>query len=168
MKRLLLLRHAEARGFDSGPDRERSLTDDGANDAAALGLLIKKQNYTPDYIFCSPAKRTQQTLEQLFLEGVKTQKPEPLYNSPCGDLLNFIQETNDDVQTLMVIAHNPGIYQLAAMLAAEGDNDSLTRLMSGGYRPATLSVLNLGADKWSAIQPGDNELIDLIEPQRLS
>lgn len=142
-------------------DRERPLTDHGLSQAAALGDDMRRREFVPDFIFCSPSKRTQQTLDKLLFEGTPCEHPDRMYNAPAGDLLNFIQNTNDDIQNLMVIAHNPGIHQLAHMLSKEEISDAYSRLLQG-YPPASLSVLECTNESWADIQPAHNKLAELL------
>ena len=160
MKKLFLLRHAEA-SMNAPSDRERPLTDFGKSQASALGEDMKRKNFVPELIYCSPARRTSETYEGLNFENIAAEQPERLYNAPACDLLNFIQNTNSNIASVMVIAHNPGIYQLAHVLAAEDVSDAYNKVLMG-YPPASLSVLECDIDDWASIQPGQNTLIDLI------
>ena len=110
--KLFLLRHAEAQS-DAQDDIERVLTQKGCEDAETLGRLMKEKSYTPRYIICSSAQRTQQTLKYLSLghELCDTEKPEisqSLYNAAPGDILIIIQAQNTN-SPLLIIAPNPRI-----------------------------------------------------------
>src|SRR3712207_9368577 len=60
-RRLLLIRHARAAG---GPiDRERPLTAEGVQQAAALGAWLERAGLVPDRVLVSPARRAVQTWE---------------------------------------------------------------------------------------------------------
>lgn len=161
MKRLFLLRHAEA-SMNAPTDRERPLTENGLAQATTLGAEMKRQGFVPDFIYCSPARRTRQTFEKLSFENVPSEQPDRLYNAPAGDILSFIQNTSDDIANLLVVAHNPGIHQIAAMLA-EDDNSAESSKLRMGYSPATLTVLSCACEKWSDIKMGANPIIEIIE-----
>lgn len=161
MKRLFLLRHAQA-SMNAPTDRERPLTEHGVTQAEELGETMTRLGYLPNYVYCSPAKRTRQTFEKLGLSIKTPEFPERLYNAPGGDILSFIQSTNDDVQNLLVVAHNPGIHQMAAMLAAD-DHEEYFRKVHMAYAPGTLTVLEYKGARWSDIQRGENTILDLIE-----
>ncbi|MFT9142880.1 SixA phosphatase family protein, partial [Acetobacter orientalis] len=69
-RKLLLLRHAEAApapmgDFSSAADHARPLTAAGLAAAQRCGLWLRQQGLSPDYVVCSPAVRTRQTLEGL-------------------------------------------------------------------------------------------------------
>lgn len=160
MKRLFLLRHAEA-SMNAPSDRERPLTDHGLRQAEALGNTLRERDLLPDFVYCSPALRTRQTFERLNLPSPASEQPERLYNAPTGDLLSFIQSTKDDVESVMVVAHNPGMHQLVVTLADMADNKAMDRL-TFGYPPATLTILECPCRQWSEIQPGMNKALDII------
>mgnify|MGYP003655208627 CR=1 FL=1 len=64
-KRLFLLRHAIAVNELSDGDANRPLAPKGAEDAVALGQHMLKNDYKPDFVLCSPARRTRETLKGL-------------------------------------------------------------------------------------------------------
>ncbi len=165
MKQLFMLRHAQALPPESGEDRERKLSPNGLEDSKALGQDMAKKGYRPDFILCSPSVRTKQTLEGVMgaMEEAPMDYPDILYNASAGDLLHLVQQADDSAQALLLVAHNPGIYELAARLTGSGSNTLMARL-SGGYKPGTLSVLSCPCEKWTDIAPGENELTDLLEP----
>ena len=163
MKHLYLLRHAVTKSSHGLTDRERALTDEGRADAKALGRVMAERGYAPDFIFCSPALRTRQTLEHVLeaVPAVKTENPEALYNASRGDLFHFIQSTPKNAGRVLVVAHNPGIHELAAMLGREGSPMPLDHLMTG-YRPGTLSVFDCPCESWAELQPGVNDSTALL------
>lgn len=165
MKRLYLLRHAKAMNSEGGGDIERKLAPKGTQDALALGALMKSKDYQPTSIYCSPALRTKETLEAV-IEGIgetKTQFEDKIYNSSRGNLFHLIQSADNACDALMIVAHNPGIHELAAMLAAEDDNGLINRLMSE-FSPGTLCVFDCPKAAWSDIQPAENMIVDFLSP----
>jgi phosphohistidine phosphatase len=164
MKRIFLLRHAQAESSHTGSDKDRALTPQGQADATALGHAMKRKNLVPNLILCSAAKRTQQTCEFLKQSAEFTPKnlimPE-LYDARRGDLFAAIQGTGDEIETLMLIGHNPAIYELAVMLASGGP-EPLIGDLSEGYAPATLSVFEVPASPWAEIDPKDCKITNLL------
>lgn len=167
MKTLLLLRHAQALPSSASvADFDRNLSPKGIDDAKKLGEVIKGQSITINLIKCSSAKRTQQTTEE-FCNGIEqnihTENSKSIYNATVGDLFKMIQDTDDKVDTLMIVGHNPTIYELVSKLAATGSNavfDSLAH----GYSPATLTVIETAADSWSEIDPDQCEAKAVYDP----
>ncbi|MCF6275831.1 MAG: histidine phosphatase family protein [Robiginitomaculum sp.] len=164
-KRLFLLRHAIAVNEISDGDISRALAPKGKEDARALGQYMLDNSYVPDLVLCSPARRTRETLEGLqnHLEINNINKPDILYSGSTGDYLHEIQQCEDSHQNILIIAHNPSIYELLILLAAQGD-DSMMQRLSEGYAPATLSIINCICEKWADIQPAENELYALVNP----
>ena len=86
-----------------------------------------------------------------------------LYSGGPGAYLYEIQQISDDHNNILMVAHNPSIYELVILLAAQG-HESVMQRLSGGYQPATLSVIECKCEKWADIQPAENELVSLIDP----
>ncbi len=165
MKRLFLLRHAQTLPASGLSDIDRKLTPNGQADARALGSAMKAKGYQPDFIYCSPARRTKETLSLLLesLEERTVESPNSIYHGTRGDLFHLIQNASKDVQNLLLVGHNPVIHELAATLAKE-DSPALMNRLAGGYAPGTLGVLDCSCASWSEIQAGANPLTDFMEP----
>jgi phosphohistidine phosphatase len=119
MKRLILLRHAKAeRSAPSGRDFDRPLSSRGLSDAARAGRALASAGLIPDVVLVSAAVRTVQTWERAAaaLPDAKVQIRQDLYNAPSERLL-AVAQAEHDAQTVMIIAHNPGIGALAYELA---------------------------------------------------
>ncbi len=163
-KRLFLLRHAIAMS-DTPEDINRTLAPKGKEDATALGSWMKRKNLLPDFVLCSSATRTRQTLEGLQnnLDTPKVDLRESLYHGSAGDYLSQLQDVSDNYKNVMIIAHNPSIYGFVRLLSTEKDNAFAQRLCEG-YSPATLSVIECTSDTWKDIQPGENMLSLMTDP----
>lgn len=164
MKQLYLLRHAQAMPAENMDDKARKLSPRGQQDAEALGKTMQKKNYVPDLVLCSAATRTQETYEAVknTLGDSRVELEDTLYNATAGDMLHHIQQA-ENAQRILLVAHAPGIFELAVRLFDEG-TPSLVNQMTAGYNPGALTVLNCPCEKWSEIQPGENELIDFLDP----
>lgn len=160
MKKLFILRHAEAPGSYDLSDKERPLSERGIKQAKSVATHIKNV----DHVLCSSALRTKMTFQAMEQSGLQVGKVDYLdtiYNAPAGDLLHEIQKAESE--SLLVIAHNPGIHALAATLSGKGEQIKLEQL-NLAYHPATLTILECPIDNWSEIQPQQNKLIDLVIP----
>lgn len=166
MKTLLLLRHAQALPAESGGDIERKLSPKGLSDALTLGQSLSLKNIQPDQIYCSTATRTRQTCEKV-LEGldasVHTEFTKIIYTASVGDLFHLIQNTSNDISTLMIVGHNPTIYELAVKLSSQGAETVMNHL-SLGYPPASLSVIESAVQSWSDIDPAGCVIKELLDP----
>ncbi len=168
MKRLFLLRHGEAGTADNKHDKSRKLTPKGTADAMALGRYMADRGFTPDFVLCSSATRTQQTAAQVlrtFDHSITMSCEDALYNAPRGKLLSRIQDIDNIYHAVLVVAHNPGIFELCITLAEQGADSVTRRLLSSGFMPGTLCVLECPCGEWGTIQPSENVLLDLATPQ---
>ena len=115
-RRITLIRHAKAEDDGVTQDHQRRLNPRGVADAAALGAWLKETGGLPELFVCSTATRTRETLA-----GFATNTPAILtdkaYLASAGELLALLQQTDDAVKHVALVAHNPGLHQLAATLA---------------------------------------------------
>jgi phosphohistidine phosphatase len=163
MRRLFLLRHAKAVPATSEADIDRKLAGEGLNDAAALGAYFIQKQYKPDFILCSPSRRTRQTLGGLQLDdSIPLQEPAVIYTGAKPDLLSLIHYAPDGAQSVLMVGHNPSIHELALMLADE--ESALYGRLLQGFKPGAMVVLDCAIEKWSDLVEGKNALADLTEP----
>jgi len=121
MKKLTLLRHAKSSWAEADQqDFDRPLNKRGLHDAPMMSQRLLKRNCTPDFILCSSANRTQQTarffLESHALQSQAISFDDALYLASAGTLLEHVEKASDDVEHLMIIAHNPGLETLGKQL----------------------------------------------------
>jgi phosphohistidine phosphatase len=118
MRTLLLMRHAKA-SWDSAAvaDHDRGLDARGREDAARMGALLVTEGQVPDEIFCSTAVRARETVALLstaFGGGVETSYFPELYLATPLTCLAVAATASADSAKVLVVAHNPGLAQLAA------------------------------------------------------
>ncbi|MBA62187.1 MAG: phosphohistidine phosphatase [Planctomycetaceae bacterium] len=116
MKRLLILRHAKSSWKDSGlSDYDRPLNKRGRRSAPLMGNWIAHHSLQPDVIICSTAIRAQETFHLICNsadwdgESIHT---EDLYLAPPQTYLDYLAQLPEQVESAMVIGHNPGIEAL--------------------------------------------------------
>jgi phosphohistidine phosphatase len=167
MKRLILLRHAKAeRSAPSGRDFDRPLSRHGLNEAARTGRMLAAAGLIPDVVLVSASVRTVQTWEQASaaLPDAKVQIRQDLYNAP-SERLQAVAEVEHDAQTVMVIAHNPGIGALAYDLAATATlaEAGLIQDLAQGFPTAAAAAFELGdgrIDCLGVFMPPHDEALD--------
>ena len=119
MSRLYLLRHAKSSWDDPGlVDHDRPLAPRGRQAAEAIGAYLREHDIGPELVLCSSAARTRETLERVGLTG---QIEDALYGAGASALLARLHEVPDEVASVMLIGHNPGMRQLAVDLAGLDD-----------------------------------------------
>lgn len=166
VKRLYLLRHAKSSWDEPGlADRDRPLAPRGERASKSMAKYLRDEGIVPELVLCSPSKRTRETLERLGLgDGTEVRIEDELYAASAGELLGALHEVPDEVESVMVIGHNPGIERLALELAVGGDE--LDR-MREKFPTAALATLELDGS-WSELAPGGAELVSFVKPKELS
>lgn len=169
MKRLILLRHAKSARPAGIADHDRPLARRGFEDSRAMGFYLKQETLLPDLVLVSTANRTRQTWD-IVIQGlgeVPRALFEPrLYDASAARLATVIAETPDEVGTLLLIGHNPGIADLALRLAGHGDRYALGR-MRAKYPTCALAVLDLQSEDWRALSAGSARLDRFVTPKGL-
>lgn len=118
MRQLVLLRHAKAAvDSETGEDFDRPLAARGCSDAPVVGKAVADAGADPQIVLVSAAKRTRETwaLVAPFFPKAQVRFVEQLYNAPADLILREAEEAG--AERVMVIAHNPGLHELASRLA---------------------------------------------------
>lgn len=163
MPRLLLMRHAKSSWADSGmADHDRPLNERGIAAATAMGQHLAERGIVPDRLLVSTARRTRDTIAGVLGEVAGWPEPlfdERLYAASATRLMAIVRETAADVDTLMLVAHNPGMQ----MLASEwGGPDAWDRV--GKFPTGALAMIDLDGD-WPNARSG--RLSAFVKPRDL-
>jgi len=159
------MRHAKSSWGNPGlADHDRPLNERGLQSAKVLGSWLRENEYLPDEALVSSARRTQETFNTLGLEVESTVKRE-LFHSSSDELLEAI--SNASGETLLVVAHNPGIgdlaLRLARMLREHPDHHRF-----GDYPTGATFVVEYEASSWAEIDFSDGKIVDFIIPRELT
>jgi phosphohistidine phosphatase len=170
MRRLLmLLRHAKAeRAKPNGRDHERVLEERGRADARKIGFYLARHGFVPDRALVSTAARTRETwalASEAFKKPPAADFDERIYEAEPQAILKAIQETGSDVRTLLVIGHNPGLQELAALLIAAGDVEARQRLKEH-FPTSALAAVGFNGD-WSRLHQHAGRLEHFVTPHSL-
>lgn len=157
-KRLVLIRHAKAVEEDVGGDHARGLGARGKEEAAGLASWLTAQGITPDLVLCSTAARTRETLAALGSQ-LPTVLSDKLYLASPAELLGQIRQVDDQVNTLMVIAHNPGLQALAIQLVTEDTGTHGAGMLLLKFPTSGCVVMNLLAPRWDTLKGACTTLI---------
>jgi phosphohistidine phosphatase len=171
MRRLQLLRHAKAeRTPPGGRDHDRVLTERGRSDATKLGVFLARHGFVPDRTIISTSARTRETwalLANAFARLPAVEFDERLYDATPQAILQTIKAAGRETASLLVIGHNPGLQELAAMLVATGDIDARERL-GEDFPTAALAAISFAANDWSAVHPHGGRLEHFVTPEWLA
>ena len=132
-KTLIILRHAKSDWPKGVADHERPLGARGNREAPLAGKWLVEQGIYPDMILCSDAVRTRQTCTWVCSElGEKAPTPyldSRLYDADAASALAVINETEEQVRTLMVVGHLPWVQDLGMRLASvDSDEESVVTM----------------------------------------
>jgi phosphohistidine phosphatase len=171
MRRLLLLRHAKAeRSQPGGRDHDRVLAKRGRADAKKLGAYLARHAFVPDRAVVSTAARTRETWELLaaaFDKAPPASFDDRIYNASPQIILQAIKDTGSKTNTLLVIGHNPGLQELAAMLIASGDIDARERL-GEEFPTSALAAISFATEDWSGVHSRGGRLEHFVTPKWLA
>jgi phosphohistidine phosphatase len=166
VKRLFLLRHAKSSWDDPGlDDHDRPLAPRGRRASALIAEHLRRERIAPDLVLCSSARRTRETLERVMpaLDPSKARFERALYGASSEKLLQRLREVPDEVQSVMLVGHQPAIQELALHLAGEGSELESVR---GKFPTAALATLTF-AGQWSELARQSGELAAYVKPKQL-
>lgn len=169
MKRLLLLRHAKS-GYPAGvADHDRPLDERGERDAPRMGTYLAAEGLLPDLALVSSAARTQATFAHLApsLGALERRTEAGLYEAPPERILDLVRAADDPVRTLLVVAHNPGLEDLARRLVGFGDRYAFARLQQK-FSTAGLAVIDFDVESWRDVAAGQGRLDRFVTPKSLA
>jgi phosphohistidine phosphatase len=82
-------------------------------------------------------------------------------------LIERVRATDAGVQTLLIIGHNPGLEDLARMLAGKGDAAARKRL-AASFPTSALAVIDFPSDDWTDVREQAGTLAHYVTPQSLA
>lgn len=167
MKRLGLLRHAKSDWDDMAlRDFDRGLNKRGRRGAALIGQHIVDQGATWDAVIASPAERVQRTIAASGL-SVEPRFDPRAYLADAATLLDLLRHVDGDPQSVLLVAHNPGLQELVFRLVDPANANELFARAAEKFPTATFALLELAVDDWKNIQPGCATLIHFARPRDL-
>ncbi len=165
----MLLRHAKTeRDAPSGRDRDRRLDARGREDTALAASWIVENEYQPGLAFVSTATRAQETWQLLapHLEQTRVENMPELYNATTAVLLGAVHTAANDAQSLMIVAHNPGLHELALCLATE-EQSSERDALAGDLPTTGIAILDFAIDDWRDVSFRRGQLTAFITPKHI-
>ncbi|KHK99006.1 phosphohistidine phosphatase [Microbacterium mangrovi] len=117
-----LVRHAKSDWGDPNlPDHDRPLNQRGTRDAPAQAARLADTGFRPDVILSSTALRARTTAQAFAGEfGLEIDLQRQLYGAPAPTLLRAIETAGlAGAESVLIVAHDPGMSDLAYALSAE-------------------------------------------------
>jgi phosphohistidine phosphatase len=167
MKTLTLLRHAKSTWTDPvARDFDRPLNPRGRRAARTVGAEMRALGLGFDLVVASPARRVMETLGEVeaAFGRLAARYDERLYLAGTATLLDLIHETPDGVERLLLVGHNPGLEELALLLAGTGELRSEVEVK---YPTATLAEIAFPNGGWAEVAEGTGRLARFIRPRDL-
>ena len=160
MKSIYIVRHAKSSWADlSAKDIDRPLNKRGIRDAPVMSKMCKDRNVIPDLMITSNAKRASETSlyfakelgiseDQIVING-------KLYHAPEDTYFEEAQILNDDINSVMMFGHNPGITYLA---------NSVTDQYIDNVPTCGVLIIESTVDSWMELDPMNCRLVDFLYP----
>jgi phosphohistidine phosphatase len=171
MRQLLLMRHAKSSWEDANlADHDRPLDPEGQSATHAVRAAITRLALMPQLVLVSSARRTRETLELLgpMAGSPPIRRCTDLYLASPRQILDVVAEVSPDATSILVIGHNPGLHDLAMMLAgahAMSIGHRASRRLARGFPTAALAEFSLAGD-WRTL-PDGAQLIRFLTPHDL-
>lgn len=141
---LLLMRHAKAVPPTMGDDWGRDLSDKGIKQAKIMAKGLKSLKLVPDYIVCSSANRTEQTMHKMLkkfgdLPIVASRKS--LYDGGMQSVMDELCAIRSESKITMIIGHEPTMSMAAQWLSSTDSDPDVLGTMRLGLSNASIVVL---------------------------
>lgn len=157
---LLVLRHAKSDWSGGEADLDRTLNPRGHRQATDVGSWLAEEFPTIDVAIVSPATRARATWALVAAErgdSPEARIDERAYAASVTDLLSILRELPGDLRTVILVAHNPGLEDLVALISGEDI----------AMRTSTLAVLAVSGS-WAEVGPSTASLLASGRPPATS
>ena len=170
VRTLILLRHLKSSWDDPGRlDHDRPLAPRGRRAGKRIRRELQDEGIAPQLVLCSSAVRAVGTWKAIragIPEDRRVGIEDGLYAASAESLLERLKGVPDEVETVLLIAHNPGIGDLAVGLAGTGDAHALER-MQAKYPTGGLATLTFEGS-WADLGWAGAQLAEFVVPRDLS
>ena len=165
-RELWLLRHGKSDWDSIADDFDRPLKKRGKRAAKLMGAWMRAQNFVPDRVISSPAKRAIDTAK-LVCAGIglpdrDIRQDKHLYEEGFECIKTVLTAIPDTVKTVLLVGHNPELEDLLLDLVGDANVPKIDKLLP----TAAFVRLELPKD-WKNLKSGDATLISIIRPKSL-
>lgn len=161
---LVIVRHAKSDwGTPGQADADRPLNNRGKRDAPVMGARLKARGIRPDLLLSSPANRAATTARliagALDYPEAAIQWVPALYHCPAHGFEEVLLAAGipDEVRTVMLFSHNPGITHFA--------NDTLPGLNVDNIPTCGMAGITFDALHWSDYSTAAHRLLFFDYPK---
>ena len=159
MKRLIFIRHGQAANDYNTQDFERKLTDFGVKEIRETASKLKEKSFIPNKIISSSAVRTRMTTENicdvlsLNINDVTFDRYIYEFFSSAEFIDAILNKIDNELETVLVVGHNPSISTTVQMLS--GNYDVF-------FDTANAAIIEFDTKDWKSIVARSGKLIDFI------
>ncbi len=136
-----------------------------------MGAYMVEAGLLPDLVLCSTAVRTKQTWKlaskAMGKPAVTLRMRRALYHATPTDLMTEIRQCPDEVETLMLVGHNPGLELLTLRLAGPDSDVTALEQLQRKYPTAGLAVLHCTSNSWPSLALDQCRLASFVTPAAL-
>jgi phosphohistidine phosphatase len=167
-KRLFVLRHAKSSWDDPAlSDHDRPLAERGVRAVKTLAEHINTAGLEPALVLCSSSRRTRETLDGLGVGGEHVIERD-LYGASCQEVLDRLRRVPEDVESVLLVGHNPTLQSLVLRLAAPDGGAEGSNLAKVQRKFPTGALATLAFDgTWASLSPGSARLVAYVRPKSL-
>jgi len=170
MKTLFLLRHAKSSWDDPAVDDfDRPLAPRGKRATKRLARHIGAQGYEFDLVLCSAARRAKDTWDRVardLASDTPVRHLRELYLTGRDGFVTALRGLDDDIASVVLVAHNPDIALFADWLCRDGDQEAL-RLLRAKFPTGGFAAITLECDRWADLDAGTGYLESFAVPRAL-
>jgi phosphohistidine phosphatase len=141
-KTLIVVRHGHA--VEGQDDYARELSPRGADEVRSTGEVLQARSTRVDHIVTSSAPRAAATagvLAPFCAYSGSVEQLRSLYLAQPGTILQAVTSTNEAVNTLLLVGHNPGLSSFVELLTGERT----------GLHTAEMRYIALDVTSWSLV-----------------
>lgn len=153
MKQLLLIRHAKSNWSNAlMDDFDRPLNDRGNSDAPRMAKILFDKGIKVDAIISSTANRAFTTAsyfaKQLGIKKMNIIGYDKLYHAPAHVYYDIIEDLDDDIKSVAIFAHNPGITDFV---------NSLSETTIDNMPTCGIFALRIGIKNWKEFRDAEKD-----------
>ncbi len=162
-RRIVVMRHAKSDwNTNAQTDHERPLNDRGRRSAPLVAKHLTSLGWQPQHILSSDARRTRETADLLlhaWEDGIGVEFNSKLYLAGPKELQFELCAVSDEVETLLVLGHNPGWESVVHRLSDVGVV----------MKTATAALLqSASCESWSDVFDAEWTLNEIINPREIA